>query len=135
MNVGAVGSVSKRTGDRRMANLGFAALAASFLLLPFVHSMAAMAGVLILFSFGSGLAQNGITALISNAVHDREQGTVLSVGSSLDSLSGIVAPPISTGLLGAAGPAFAGIESAFFSLAALVMGIVATRLPKRHPTP
>ncbi len=136
MNTAAVGGVSKRTGDRRMANLGLATLAASFLLLPFVHDVAVLAGVLILFSFGSALAQNGITAQISNAVHDREQGTVLSVGSSLDSLSGIVAPPISTGLLGAAGPAFAGVESSFFALAALVMGLFAAyRKPKSHSTP
>ncbi len=135
MNVGAVGSISKRTGDRRMANLGLGALAASFLVLPFVHGIAALAGVLILFSFGSGLAQNGITAMISNAVKDREQGTVLSVGSSIDSLSGIIAPPISTGLLGAAGPAFAGVESSFFTLAALVMGLFAAyRAPKPHST-
>ncbi|HEY9085529.1 MAG TPA: MFS transporter [Candidatus Tyrphobacter sp.] len=136
MNTVAVGGVSKRTGDRRMSNLGLATLAASFLLLPFVHNIGVLAGVLILFSFGSALAQNGITAQISNAVHDREQGTVLSVGSSLDSLSGIVAPPISTGLLGAAGPAFAGVESSVFALTALVMGAVATyRTARMRSTP
>ncbi len=135
MNAGAVGSVSHRTGDRRMSNIGLASLLAGFVLLAFAHNIAVLAAVVLLFGFGSALAQNGITALISNAVHDREQGTVLSVGSSLDSLSGIVAPPISTGLLGGAGPAFAGVEPSFFAFLALVLGVVATmRRPKSAPS-
>lgn len=126
MNAGAVGGVSKRTGDRRMSNLGLATLFLSFVALAFVHSVAAMAGAMVLFAFGSALSQNGITAIISNAVDDREQGTVLSVGSSLDSFSGIIAPPISTGLLGALGAAAAGVEPALCVLACLVMGLAAT---------
>ena len=49
------------------------------------------------------LTNAGITALISNAASDREQGTVLGTSSSLDSLSGILAPPASTAALGATG--------------------------------
>jgi MFS transporter, DHA1 family, tetracycline resistance protein len=125
MNAGAVGGVSRRTGDRRMSNLGLAVLCAGFVLSAFVHSVAALVAVLLLFSFGGALAQNGITALISNAVNEREQGTVLSTASSLDSLSGIVAPLISTALLGSAGSAYAGVASAFFVSIALVMGLFA----------
>lgn len=125
MNIGAVGGVSRRTGDRRMSNIGLASLLAGFVLLAFVHGIALLVVSMALFGFGSALAQNGITALISNAVDDREQGTVLSTGSSLDSLSGIIAPPLSTGLLGAAGPRFSGVPSSIFVLAALVMGVVA----------
>ncbi len=131
MNAGAVGGVSRRTGDRRMSNIGLASLFLSFVALAFVHSIALMAGVMVLFAFGSALSQNGITAIISNAVDDREQGTVLSVGSSLDSLSGIVAPPISTGLLGAAGAAAAGAEPALCVLACLVMGLAVTYRERR----
>lgn len=127
MNAGVVGGVSKRTGDRRMSNLGLAILGAAFVLSAFVHNVAALVGVLLLFSFGGALAQNGITALISNAVNEREQGTVLSTASSLDSLSGIVAPLVSTALLGAAGSPYAGVASAFFVFVALVMGLVAMR--------
>ncbi|HUY41629.1 MAG TPA: MFS transporter [Candidatus Dormibacteraeota bacterium] len=135
MNAGAVGGVSRRTGDRRMSNIGLASLLAGFAMLAFVHSVSLLVVSMVLFAFGSALSQNGITALISNAVNDREQGTVLGVGSSLDSLSGIVAPPISTGLLGGAGPSFAGLAPSFFVLAALVMGIVAARREARRTTP
>lgn len=123
MNAFAVGDVSRRSGDRRMSNMGLTSLLAGFVMLGFVHSVAMLVVSMVLFAFGSALAQNGITALISNAVNDREQGSVLSVGSSLDSLSGIVAPPVSTGLLGAAGPRFAGVESSFFISVALALGL------------
>jgi DHA1 family tetracycline resistance protein-like MFS transporter len=121
-NTGGVGTM-RRMGDLWMSNLGLICLFCAFVLVAFVHNTAELAGLLILFSFGSALAQNGITAMISNAVHDREQGTILSVGSSLDSLSGILAPPASTGLLGAEGPTFAGAISAAFSLVALLIGL------------
>jgi hypothetical protein len=73
------------------------------------------------------LTNTGITALISNAASDREQGMVLGTSSSLDSLSGILAPPVSTGLLGGFGPRFAGIESLTLAAIALVMGLFTAR--------
>src|SRR5579862_2709847 len=128
MNAFVVGRVSARLGDRSMSNIGLASLVAGFALIPFVgHSLGLVATSLLLFGFGLALANTGITALISNAASDREQGTVLGTSSSLDSLSGIVAPPISTGMLGALGPRFAGIESLTFASIALAMGLINAR--------
>ena len=45
----------------------------------------------------------------------------MGTSSSLDSLSGILAPPVSTGLLAAYGPRFAGIES--LTMAAIGLGL------------
>ncbi len=83
--------------------------------------------MMILFAFGMALTNTGITALISNTASDREQGTVLGTSSSLDSLSGILAPPVSTSLLSTFGPAFAGIESLTLSAIALGMGVHSAR--------
>jgi DHA1 family tetracycline resistance protein-like MFS transporter len=128
MNAVVVGRVSARLGDRSMSNVGLACLAAGFALVPFVgHSLALVATALLLFGFGMALANTGITALISNAASDREQGTVLGTSSSLDSLSGILAPPASTGMLGAFGPRFAGVESFTFASIALAMGLLNAR--------
>jgi len=69
------------------------------------------------------LTNTGITALISNAASDREQGTVLGTSSSLDSLSGILAPPVSTGVLSAYGSRFAGMESFTMAAIALALGL------------
>ncbi len=114
-------------GDRRMSNVGLVSLLGAFAYVPFVHNLGGLAVTMILFSFGMALVNTGITALISNAASDREQGVVLGTSSSLDSLSGILAPPVSTGLLGALGPAFAGAESLSFMSVALVMGLFGAR--------
>src|SRR5579863_2967389 len=128
MNAVVVGRVSARLGDRAMSNVGLACLVVGFALIPFVgHSLALVATALLLFGFGMALANTAITALISNAASDREQGTVLGTSSSLDSLSGILAPPVSTGMLGALGPRFAGVESLTFASVALAMGFINAR--------
>lgn len=123
MNVVVVGRVSARLGDRMMSNVGLASLVAGFAIVPIVHGLGLLSATMILFSFGMALTNTGITALISNAASDREQGTVLGTSSSLDSLSGVIAPPVSTGLLGAFGSAFAGIESFTLAAVALAMGL------------
>ena len=47
----------------------------------------------------------------------------MATSSSLDSRSGILAPPVSTSLLGTFGPQFAGIESFTLALVALITGL------------
>jgi MFS transporter, DHA1 family, tetracycline resistance protein len=128
MNVVVVGRVSARLGDRIMSNVGLTCLVAGFALVPFIgQSLALVAVSLLLFGFGMALTNTGVTALISNAASDREQGMVLGTSSSLDSLSGILAPPTSTGILGAYGPRFAGVESLTLASLALAMGLVYAR--------
>jgi len=121
LNAVVVGRVSARLGDRMMSNLGLVSLVAGFALVPFVHDLVVLSVNMLLFAIGFALTNTGITALISNAASDREQGTVLGASSSLDSLSGILAPPVSTGVLSAYGSRFAGIES--FTLAAIALAL------------
>ncbi|HUN29253.1 MAG TPA: MFS transporter, partial [Alphaproteobacteria bacterium] len=118
-----VGKASNRFGDRVMSTLGLALLVAGMACTPFVHNALSFAGVMVLFAMGSAYANNGINAMLSNAASDREQGTVLGVGSSLDSLSGIIAPPISTGLLTSYGSGFAGVESLVMAVIGLILGL------------
>jgi DHA1 family tetracycline resistance protein-like MFS transporter len=118
-----VGKTSRRLGDRVMSSLGLALLVAAFACTPFVHSPLPLAGVMLLFALGSAYANNGITAMISNAATDREQGTVLGVGSSLDSLSGILAPPLSTGLLSRYGSPFGGVASLVVAIIGLIIAL------------
>ncbi|MBV8637096.1 MAG: MFS transporter, partial [Candidatus Eremiobacteraeota bacterium] len=118
-----VGKASNRLGDRVMSSLGLVLLVSGFALAPFVHNVYTLTAVMILFATGGGFAQNGLVAMISNAATEREQGTVLGVSSSLDSLSGILAPPVSTGLLARYGSPFASVEPLIMSAIALVLGI------------
>jgi MFS family permease len=110
-----------------MSNIGLVALTLSFAIIPFVHSVWMMAVAAILFSLGMAMANTGITGLISAASSSREQGTVLGVTSSLDSVSGIVSPPISTGLLTAYGSPFAGLDSFLMTGTSLILGLIAGR--------
>jgi MFS transporter, DHA1 family, tetracycline resistance protein len=130
MNAVVVGRISARLGDRAMSNVGLTSLAVGFALVPFVHGIALLTAYMLLSAFGMALTNTGITALISNAASDREQGTVLGTSSSLDSLSGILAPPVSTAVLGAFGPQFAGIESLSFTLVALTAGLRNARIER-----
>jgi MFS family permease len=123
MNAFMVGRISARLGDRTMSNVGLASLVAGYAAVPFVHNILSLSATMLLFAFGMALTNTGITALISNAASDREQGTVLGTSSSLDSLSGILAPPVSTGLLSGYGPRFAGLESLLLASIAFVMGL------------
>jgi MFS transporter, DHA1 family, tetracycline resistance protein len=118
-----VGKASNLFGDRLMSTLGLALLVVGMACTPFVHTSLSFVGVMVLFALGSAYANNGINAMLSNAASDREQGTVLGVGSSLDSLSGIIAPPISTGLLTGYGSHFAGVESLLAAIVGLILGV------------
>ncbi|HET9030481.1 MAG TPA: MFS transporter, partial [Candidatus Aquilonibacter sp.] len=123
INAVGVGKASNRLGDRVMSSLGLALLVAAFFSAPFVHNIYTLTGVMVLFAVGGAFAQNGLTAMISNTAGAREQGTVLGVGSSLDSLSGILAPPLSTGLLARYGSPYASVASLVMSIVALGLGL------------
>jgi MFS transporter, DHA1 family, tetracycline resistance protein len=133
-NAVLVGRVSAAIGDRAMSNTGLALLVTGFALVPFVHGIGLLAALMVVFSCGMAFTNTGITALISNAASDREQGTVLGTSSSLDSLSGILAPPVSTGALTAYGPRSAGAESIVMALLALLMGLAQARGEHRSST-
>jgi MFS transporter, DHA1 family, tetracycline resistance protein len=132
-NVFLVGRMSNWLGDRVMSNVGLAALVLAFASVALVHNIWALAGTMLLFAFGMALANTGITALISNTATDREQGVVLGASSSLDSLSGILAPPVSTGLLGHYGAGFAGLEPFVFEAVALLLGLLGLRSERATP--
>jgi MFS transporter, DHA1 family, tetracycline resistance protein len=118
-----VGKASSRLGDRLMSTLGMVLLVLGFAAAPFVHDIYALTGVMVLFAVGGAFANNGLTAMISNASSEREQGTVLGVCSSLDSVSGIVSPPLSTGLLARYGSPYASVWSLIMSAIGLGLGI------------
>ena len=123
VNAFILGRVSDRIGNRAMSTFGIAALVCAFAFVPFVNAVWQLAIMSAFFSIGMAFGNTGIIALISSSAEDAVQGTVLSVTSSLDSFSGIVAPPASTGLLGALGSPWSAASSLLFAAIALVMGL------------
>jgi len=134
VNAFGVGKTSRGLGDARMSLVGLALLVLAFSATPFTHTPLAFAAVMVLFAIGGAFANNGITAMISNTATEREQGTVLGVGSSLDSLAGILAPPVSTGVLALYGSPFAGLASLVMAAISLILGVRNTLFAAPVPT-
>jgi len=128
-----VGPVSEALGARRCSNIGLALGLLSFCAVPFVHSLLGAALMMLPFSAGMALARPTLSSLITDRTPDDQRGVILGTGSSLDSVSGMLMPPLSTGLLGKYGPASVSLPSALFSFIALAMGLAALR--KENATP
>ncbi|GAC1548974.1 MAG: tetracycline resistance MFS efflux pump [Candidatus Velthaea sp.] len=127
MQLGVVGRLTDAFGDRRTNNIGLVLMVLSFAIIPFMHDLVSATIMLVVFSMGLSINNATIAALIAHAAPENHRGTILGVGSSLESASGVIMPPISTGALGLYGvPATAAI-SAVFTLVALAMGLAQTR--------
>jgi DHA1 family tetracycline resistance protein-like MFS transporter len=132
MQIFVVGRLTERIGDRRANNIGLGATIVSFLIVPFLHDAVSAIAMLVFFALGLSINSATIAALVGAAAPDNARGTVFGVGSSLESASGVIMPPISTGILSAYGaPATAAISGAL-TVAALIMGLMALRV---HPEP
>jgi DHA1 family tetracycline resistance protein-like MFS transporter len=135
IQLGVVGRLTDLLGDRRANNIGLVAMVLSFGIVPFLHDAMTSFIMLVLFAFGLAVNNATIAALISEAAPENQRGTILGVGSSLESASGVVMPPITTGTLEIYGvTATAGIAAAF-ALGALAMGIAQTRPLAKESSP
>ena len=132
LQVLVVGRLSDRLGDRIASNVGLATLVLAFALIPFVHTLLAIIGIFALFGLGMSITSPTITSLISDAAPANQRGTILSVASSLDSLSGVLTPVASTAALGRFGSPMAGMVSLFFELIALALGLESVKRERGH---
>jgi multidrug resistance protein len=120
-----VGRLTDRLGDRRTSNLGLAAILIALCIVPFEHDLL-WAGIMIaVFAFGLAVNNATIAALLTDAAPASQRGTILGAGSSLESLAGVIMPPISTGALGLYGVAGPIVVCEFFVAIALMLGIAA----------
>jgi DHA1 family tetracycline resistance protein-like MFS transporter len=114
-------------GDRRSSNIGIALALCGFMLVPLIHSIWTMLPTFLLFGIGMAIARPALSSILAAGAPENQRGTILGVSSALDNLSGVTMPPLSTGLLGRYGPAWAGAVSSLFALVALLMGLGAQR--------
>ena len=122
-----IGRVTDALGNRVATNLGFVVSTVGFVLVPFATSTPLAIVALALFGIGISIENAAFPALASDVSPDDRRGTVLGVLSGLDSLAGVVMPPITTAVLGAFGVAPAvGIVATLVGVAA-VIGIAQAR--------
>jgi MFS family permease len=122
--------VTDGVGDRRTSNLGFALLLVAFSFAAFSRGWTGAAGLLVFFSLGLTMVNASIPSLISSLAPENLRGTVLGTASSLESLSGIIMPVVSTYTLQNAGVLPTTAISFGFVALALAMGLI---LQSRDP--
>ncbi|MBC5810979.1 MAG: MFS transporter [Candidatus Eremiobacteraeota bacterium] len=128
-----VGGATTGLGVRRASNLGFFLGCLFFVIVPFVSSFTALMLTMLLFSATLALSNATLPELLTAAVPEHVRGTVLGVGSSLESISGSIMPIVSTAILAVYGPSWAGALSAFFVFIALGIGLVMQRRERGNP--
>ena len=127
IQLGIVGRLVDKLGVRVTSNIGFAAACAFFLIVPFLHTLVELLFAQVLFAFALSVANATLATLLTDAATQKLRGTILGVGSSLESVAGIVMPTISAAVLATYGPPWTGAISAVFCAVALVLGIMAQR--------
>ena len=125
--LGVVGRLVQRLGVRATSNLGFAAAAVFFLLVPFLHDALLLGAAQIIFAFALSVTNATLATLLTDASPESVRGTVLGVGSSLEAIAGVAMPTIATAVLAAYGPPWTGAISAACTLVALALGVAAQR--------
>jgi DHA1 family tetracycline resistance protein-like MFS transporter len=98
---GLVGRLSRRFGDAALVSAGFLSLVAAYLALGLVHTTALLMAVVTVSSFGNGVLRPALTSLVTRHAGPHEQGAVLGVNQSLNSVAQILAPPLGGLLIGA----------------------------------
>ena len=88
----ALGKLVKRFGERALNRAGFMGYVGGYALLAFCHSIPMLALATLVTSIG-GLVRPTLTSLITQATAREEQGVVLGLTQSLNSVALIVAPP------------------------------------------
>lgn len=89
----ALGRLVRRFGERALNRAGFMGYTCGYAILAFCHSIPVLALATVVTAIG-GLVRPTLTSLITQATRRDEQGVVLGLTQSLNSVAMIVAPPL-----------------------------------------
>ncbi len=91
---GLLRPLSKRYGDVPLIIAGFVFSAVSYFMLGLFAALSVSMVALTIGSFGSGFLRPALTARVTQVVARHEQGVVLGLTQSLQSLAAVFAPPL-----------------------------------------
>ena len=97
---GLLGRLVKRFGEKPLARAGFLSAAVGLSVLAFTHPVPLLLLVFTATSFGTGVLRPTLTSQVTQHVSRREQGVVLGLTQSLNSISSIVSPLAAGFLIG-----------------------------------
>jgi MFS family permease len=93
-----LGRLVRRFGETTLVAAGFASMAVGYGLLSGVHMLPLLLVAGLFSSFGTGVLRPALTSLVTQAVARNEQGVVLGLNTSLQSVAQIIGPAVA-GLL------------------------------------
>jgi MFS family permease len=97
---GLIGRLVKRFGEPTLVSAGFFSLVIGYTILGPIHDLAPLILVSTISSFGNGVLRPTLSSLVSQSAGRHEQGVVLGLNQSLNSLAQIVAPVLGGILIG-----------------------------------
>jgi DHA1 family tetracycline resistance protein-like MFS transporter len=118
-----IGRLVRRFGEAKLIVAGFASLVVGYLALGLIHDIGPLLVVTTISSFGNGVLRPALTSLVTQRAGRHEQGTVLGLNQSMNSIAQIMAPTLAGLLIGRAEL----FEWAAVASAAAFMGIVSSR--------
>jgi MFS family permease len=89
---GLVGRLAKRFGESALVSAGFVTLVVAYLILGPSRTIASLAAVSTISSFGNGVLRPALTSLVTQNAGRHEQGVALGISQSLNSIALIIAP-------------------------------------------
>ena len=113
---GLLGRLVKRFGEKPLARAGFLSAALGLAALAFISPISLLIPVFTFTAFGTGVLRPALTSLVTRLSDRKEQGTVLGLTQSLNSVSSILAPMLAGFLIGHGDLRIWALTAAGFSL-------------------
>ena len=91
---GMIGRLVKKYGEKALVFSGFVAAAFGYAILGYTYSIPSLLLITLFMSFGTGVLRPTLTSLVTQQVKRTEQGVILGLTQSLNSVAQIIAPII-----------------------------------------
>lgn len=92
--------LSEKWGEKKIVVIGFISMSIGFFIIGEISTVTFLLGALLLTTFGSSVLRPSITSQITKVVPRNQQGTILGVTQSLQSIAQVIAPLIGGYLIG-----------------------------------
>lgn len=100
VQTGLLKLLGEKWGEKKIVIVGFLSMSLGFFLVGEISSVQFLLGALVLSTFGSSVLRPSITSQITKVVPRSQQGTILGVTQSLQSMAQVIAPLIGGYLIG-----------------------------------
>lgn len=121
VQAGLIGGLVDRYGEGRIAIAGFLCAIVAYAGVAAITTPLVLVAFVVLWSLSGALIRPTLGALISKATPTDQRGTILSINDSLNNVAFVLAPFVSTSVLGI-NPHLSGVVPTIFACLALALG-------------